>query len=52
MFNKDPYPDPLDPQDFGYLDPDQDPQKCEDPRIRIKGAKYQTNCKKNVSLKT
>ena len=32
-------PDPLDPQDFGFLDPD--PQKYTDPRIRIQGAKYQ-----------
>jgi hypothetical protein len=29
----------LDPQDFGFLDPD--PQKYADPRIRIQGAKYQ-----------
>ncbi len=28
-------PDPLDPQDFGFLDPD--PQKYADPWIRIKG---------------
>ena len=28
-------PDPLDPQDFGFLDPDPDP------RIRFQGAKYQ-----------
>ena len=34
-------PDPLDPQDFGLLDPDPDPQKYADPRIRIQGAKYQ-----------
>ena len=32
-------PDPLDPQDFGFLDPE--PQKYADPRIRIQGAKYQ-----------
>ena len=31
-------PDPLDPQDFGLLDPD--PQKYADPRIRIQVAKY------------
>ena len=38
----------LDPQDFGFLDPD--PQKYADPRIRIQGAKYQpkTATKKNV----
>ena len=30
---------PLDPQDFGFLDPDPDPQKYEDPRIRIQGIK-------------
>ena len=29
----------LDPQDFGFLDPD--PQKYADPRIRIHGVKYQ-----------
>ena len=29
----------MDPQDFGFLDPD--PQKYADPRIRIQGAKYQ-----------
>ena len=34
-----PDPDPLDPQDFGFLVPD--PQKYADPRIRIQGAKYQ-----------
>ena len=34
-----PDPDPLDPQDFGFLDPD--PQKYADPRIRILGVKYQ-----------
>ena len=32
-------PDPLDPQDFGFLDPDS--QKYADPRIRIHGVKYQ-----------
>ena len=32
-------PDPLDPQDFGFLDPD--PQKCADPRIQVQGVKYQ-----------
>ena len=34
-------PDPLDPQDFGFLDPNPDPQKYADPWIRIQGAKYQ-----------
>ena len=36
-------PDPLDPQHIGFLDPDpgRDPEKYEDPRIRIQGAKYQ-----------
>ena len=33
--------DSLDPQDFGFLDPDPDPQKYADLRIRIQGAKYQ-----------
>ena len=33
-------PDPLDLQDFGFLDPDPDPQKYADPRIRIQHAKY------------
>ena len=42
MFNPD--PDPLDPQDFGFLDPD--PQKYADPRIRIQGVKN------NQKLKT
>ena len=32
-------PDPLDPQHIGFLD--LDPEKYEDPRIRIQGAKYQ-----------
>ena len=36
---QDPDPDLLDPQDFGFLDPD--PQKYVDLRIRIQGAKYQ-----------
>ena len=31
--------DPLDPQDFGFLDPD--PTKLADPRIRIQGVKNQ-----------
>ena len=32
-------PDPLDPPDLGFLDPD--PQKCADPRIQVQGVKYQ-----------
>ena len=32
-------PDPLDPQDFGFLDPDPDQKKYVDPRIQ--GGKYQ-----------
>ena len=45
----DPDPDPLDPQDFGFLDPDPDPQKYADPWILIQGVKYQpkTSAKKN-----
>ena len=42
-------PDPLDTQDFGFLDPD--PQKYADPRIQIQGVKYQPQpktAKKNV----
>ena len=33
----------MDPKDFGFLDPDPEPnpQKYVDPRIRIQGAKYQ-----------
>ena len=48
---EDPESDPLDPQDFGFLDPD--PQKYADPRIRIQGAKYQpkTATKKNLISK-
>ena len=37
-------PDPLNPQDFGFLDPDPDPQKyadLADLQIRIQGANYQ-----------
>ena len=37
-------PDPLDPHDFGFLDPD--PQKYADLRIRIQGAKYQPKTEK------
>ena len=36
---EDPDPDPLYPQDFGFLDPD--PQKYADQRIRIQGVKNQ-----------
>ena len=43
-------PDPLDPQDFGFLDPD--PQKYEDPQIRIQEAKYQPNTAKKKNLYT
>ena len=35
-------PDPLDPQDFGFLDPD--PEKYADPRIQ--GVKYQSKTAK------
>ena len=34
----------LDPQDFGFLELDQ--EKYEDPRIRIQGAKYQLKTSK------
>ena len=46
--------DPLDPQHFGFLDPDPDLQKHADPQIRIQGAKYQpkTVKKKLFALKT
>ena len=40
----------LDTQDFGFLDPD--PQKYEDPRILIQGAKYQPKAAKKITLKT
>ena len=36
--------DLLDPQHFGFFDPD--PQKYKDPRIRIKGPKYPTKAAK------
>ena len=39
-------PDPLDPQDFGFLDPYS--QKYADPRIRIQGAKYQPKTAKKI----
>jgi len=41
--------DPLDSQDFGFLDPD--PQKYANPRIRIPGVKYQRKTeKKNIFI--
>ena len=44
-------PDPLDLEDFGFLD--LDPQKHGDPRIRIQGVKYQPKtAKKNFYPKT
>ena len=41
-------PDPLNPQDFGYLDPN--PQKYADQRIRIQGVKYQPKTAKKTFL--
>ena len=41
-------PDALDPQDFGFLDTDPDPQKYEDPRIRIQEVKYQLKTTKKT----
>ena len=41
-------PDPLNPQDFGFLGPD--PQKYADPRIRIQGVKYQPKTEKKTFL--
>ena len=41
-------PDPLDPHDFGFLDPD--PQKYADLRIRIQGTKYQPKTEKKNLL--
>ena len=38
----------MDPQDFGFLDPD--PQKYADPRIRIQRGKYQPKTAENKSL--
>jgi len=38
----------LDPEDFGFLDPD--PQKYADPRIRIQGVKYQPKTAKKSFL--
>ena len=44
---QDPGPDPLDPQDFGFLDP----EKYADPRIQ--GAKYQPKMEeKKITPKT
>ena len=37
-------------QDFGFLDPDSDPQKFADPRFRILGAKYQPKTEKKTFL--
>ena len=46
-------PDPLDPQDFSFVDPDPDPQKYADPRIRIQVTKYQPKtAKKKITPKT
>ena len=41
-------PDQLDPQDFGFLDPNPDPQKYGDPRIRTQGVKYQPKTTKKI----
>jgi len=38
----------LDPQEFGFLDPD--PQKYADPRIRIQGGKHQPKTEKKTFL--
>jgi len=38
----------LDPQDFGFLDPDPDLQKYVDPRIRIQWVKYQPKTTKTT----
>jgi hypothetical protein len=43
-----PDPDPLDPQDFSFLDPDLDP-KYSDTRIRIQGVKYQQKTAKKMN---
>ena len=43
-------PDPLDPQDFGFLDPDS--QKYADPWIRTQGNEYQSKTFKKLTLKT
>jgi len=40
----------LDPQDFGFLDPDPDPQKYADPGIRIQRVKYQSKTAKKTFL--
>jgi len=40
----------LDPQDFGFLDPDSDPQKYTDPRIWIQVVKYQPKTAKTTFL--
>ena len=41
-------PDPLDPQDFGFMDLDPDSQKYVDPWIRIQGVKYQPKTAKKL----
>jgi len=38
----------LDPQDFGFLDPN--PQRYADPLLRIKGVKYQPKTEKKTFL--
>ena len=44
-------PDPLDPKDFSFLNPD--PQKYADPRIPIQGVKYQLKtATKKIILET
>ena len=40
----------MDPQGFGFLDPD--PQKYADPRIRIKGVKYQNFFTPKTKIRT
>ena len=40
--------DPLNPQHFGFLDPD--PQMYADPRIQIQRSKYQQKLQKNLLL--
>ena len=40
----------LGPPDFGFLDPDPDPQKYADPRIRIQVVKNQPKTVKKISL--
>ena len=40
--------DPLDPQDFGLLDPD--PQKYADPQIRIQGQNINKKLQKKILI--